>query len=697
MNNTDKHRIFNIRYDFLVCLFLVIAILAVYWQVRNYSFVNYDDSQYVTQNHNVQAGLTLESITWSFTAVQASNWHPLTWISHMLDCQLYGLEPGRHHLTNVLLHILNSLLLFLVFMRMTGKLWQSGFVAALFALHPLHVESVAWISERKDVLSTFFWMLSLWGYLRYVERPGVCRYLLLLFLFILGLMTKPMLVTLPFVLLLLDYWPLNRFQSGSSGDGNHSIQRPFDFGLVWEKIPLFLLSAVSSVITYIVQKSGGAVNSLAAIPFHDRIANAIVSYVSYIGKMIWPTNLAVFYPYPESVLLWKVAGAGLLLVVVPVVIFRMVRTKPYFAVGWLWYIGTLVPVIGLVQVGLQGMADRYTYVPLIGIFVIIAWGVPDFMPKWRYRRIGFTVTIAAILAIIMITTRLQIRYWSNSVTLFEHALEVTVDNCIVHAKLGEALAGQGKIDAAVRHYHEALRIKPDFVAALLNLGVALKEKGELNEAINCFSKVLRMKSNRADAHSELGDTLKIKGDFVGATKHYFEAIRIKPDRAKVYNNLGVVLALQNKGKEAIIRFSEALRIDPAYAGAYYNLGKVFANQGKIKEAILNYRKALSFSPYMPEILYNLSWILACHVDEKYRNGKEAVQLAETLCKITQYKQPLAFDALAAAYAETGRFEEAVLTAQKALKLALLYGPEELAPNLKKRLRLFQAGHPYREG
>nr|MBC8360831.1 tetratricopeptide repeat protein [Candidatus Desulfatibia profunda] len=486
MNNTDKHRIVNIRYDFLVCLFLVIAILAVYWQVRNYSFVNYDDSQYVTQNHNVQAGLTLESITWSFTAVQASNWHPLTWISHMLDCQLYGMNPGRHHLTNVLLHILNSLLLFLVFMRMTGKLWQSGFVAALFALHPLHVESVAWISERKDVLSTFFWMLSLWGYLRYVERPGVCRYLLLLFLFILGLMTKPMLVTLPFVLLLLDYWPLNRFQSGSSGDGNHSIQRPFDFGLVWEKIPLFLLSAVSSVTTYIVQKSGGAVNSLAAIPFHDRIANAIVSYVSYIGKMIWPNNLAVFYPYQKSILLWKVAGAGLLLVVVPVVIFRMVRTKPYFAVGWLWYIGTLVPVIGLVQVGAQGMADRYTYVPLIGIFVIIAWGVPDFMPKWRYRRIGFTVTIAAILAIMMITTRLQIRYWSNSVTLFEHALEVTVDNCIVHAKLGEALAGQGKIDAAVRHYHEALRIKPDFVAALLNLGVALKEKGELNEAINQF-------------------------------------------------------------------------------------------------------------------------------------------------------------------------------------------------------------------
>jgi tetratricopeptide (TPR) repeat protein len=509
-------------------------------------------------------------------------------------------------------------------------------------------------------------------------------------------MTKPMLVTLPFVLLLLDYWPLNRFQSGSSRDGNHSIQRPFDFGLLWEKIPLFLLSAVSSVVTYIVQKSDGAVTSLAALPFHDRIANAIVSYGSYIGNMIWPNNLAVFYPYPKSILWWKVAGAGLLLVVVSVVIFRMVRTKPYFAVGWLWYIGTLVPVIGLVQAGSQGMADRYTYVPLIGIFVIIAWGVPDFMPKWRYGRIGFTVTIAAIIAIIMITTRLQIRYWSNSVTLFEHALEVTVDNGTVHAKLGEALAEQGKIDAAVRHYHEALLIKPDFVVPLLNLGVALKEKGELNEAINCFSKVLRTKSNHADAHYELGDTLKRKGDFVGAIKHYLEAIRIKPDRAKTYNSLGVVLALQNKDKEAIIRFYEALRIDPAYAGAYYNLGKVFAKQGKTESAILHFQKALQKDPDMTQALYNLSWIAATAKDDKFRNGIEAIKLAEKLCKLQNYSQPLSLDALAAAYAEAGELDKAVKIARQGLNMALTQGPEELVCSLTKRLRLYQSGLPYRQ-
>ncbi|MGB2930536.1 MAG: tetratricopeptide repeat protein [Desulfobacterales bacterium] len=417
--------------------------------------------------------MTLESIKWSFTAIHASNWHPLTWLSHMLDCQIYGMNPGQHHMTNVLLHILNTLLLFLVFKRMTGKLWQSGFVAALFALHPLHVESVAWVAERKDLLSTFFWMLTLWSYTRYVERSEFNQYLLVVLFFILGLMAKPMLVTLPFVLLLLDYWPLRRFELGSR-DKNNSQQRRFNFALICEKIPLFLLSAASSIGTYLVQKSSGAVNSLAAIPFHDRIANAMLSYISYIGKMIWPHNLAVLYPYRESMSLWKVAGAGLLLVLVLVFVFRMLRTKPYLAVGWLWYIGTLVPVIGIVQVGVQAMADRYTYVPLIGIFIIIAWGVPDLIPKGRFRRIGLAAITMAILVICMITTRMQVRYWSNSTTLFEHALDVTDGNSVAHLNLGEALAEQGKINAAMKHYQEALRIKPSLFAPHLNLGVALK-------------------------------------------------------------------------------------------------------------------------------------------------------------------------------------------------------------------------------
>ncbi len=680
----------------LVCLFLVISILAVYWQVRNYPFVNYDDRSYVTQNQYVQDGLTLKSIAWCFTTVRSSNWHPLTWLSHMLDCQLYGMNPGQHHLTNVLFHILNTLLLFLVLKKMTGDFWQSSFVAALFALHPLHVESVAWVAERKDVLSTFFWIMTLWSYTRYVERSGFDRYLLVLLFFILGLMAKPMLVTLPFVLLLLDYWPLKRFQFEKSGYGNKSEQGRFPLSLILEKIPLFVLSSASSVATYLVQNISGAVSPLDALPFKVRIANAMVSYASYIGKMIWPHNLSVFYPYPKDILLWKIAGASFLLVAITVVVFMMAKTKPYFVVGWLWYIGTLVPVIGLVQVGMQAMADRYTYVPLIGIFITIAWGTPDLISKWRYKRIGLVAITTVVLTILMITSRLQIRYWSNSTTLFEHAINVTVDNSVAHVNIGEALAEHGNTEAAVRHFYEALRIKPDLVAPLLNIGVTLREKGKIDEAINHFLKVLLFKPDCVEAYSELADTLKKKGDFVGAVKYYLEAIRIKPDQAKLYNNLGAILAYQNKGKEAVGYFYKALQIDPTYAGAYYNLGKVFVNEGKIEDAILNYRKALSVNKDITQVLYHLSWILASHENIKYRNGEEAVNLAEKLCEVTQNIQPLALDALAAAYAETGRFNEAVLTAKKALNLTSKQDVETLAIGLKKRLELYQNRRPYHQ-
>jgi len=695
LKSTKKNTFFNVRPDILICLFLVIAILLVYRQVRNYSFVNYDDRQYVTQNHYVQAGLTLESIKWSFTAIHASNWHPLTWLSHMLDCQIYGMNPGQHHLTNVLFHILNTLLLFLVFKRMTGKLWQSGFVAALFALHPLHVESVAWVAERKDLLSTFFWMLTLWSYTRYVERSEFNQYLLTVLFFILGLMAKPMLVTLPFVLLLLDYWPLRRSELASRGESD-SQQRRFNLGLIYEKVPLFLLSALSSVVTYIAQESSGAVNSLAVIPFHIRIANATVSYGSYIGKMIWPHNLAVFYPYPESISSWKIAGAGLLLGGISVAVCKMARKKPYVAVGWLWYIGTLVPVIGIVQVGVQRMADRYTYVPLIGLFIIIAWGVPDILVRWRHKRIIASVSTTVVLSAFIICTWFQVKNWQNSITLFEHALNMTTNNSVAHINMGVALAGEGKMDEAARHYYEALRIKPNLTAPHLNLGVALKEGGNLSEAINHFKKVLGVKSDCAEAHYELGDTLNRKGDFTSAIEHYLEAVRIKPDYAKVYNNLGVILACQNKDKEAIGYFYKALQIDSSYAGAYYNLGKILTHQGKFKDAIYNYRQTLHFSPENTQALYNLSWILASHKDRKFRNGEEAVRLAQRLCKITQYQQPLALDALAAADAETGRFDEAVLTAEKALELALDNGPEELVQGLKKRLQLYGKRRPYRQ-
>ena len=696
IKKTQKNTFFNVRPELPVCLFLVISILCVYWQVRNFSFVNFDDRQYVTDNYHVQAGLTPESIRWSFTATHASNWHPLTWLSHMLDCQIYGMTPGHHHMTNVLFHILNTLLLFFIFKRISGSLWKSAFMAALFALHPLHVESVAWVAERKDVLSTFFWMLTLWCYAGYVERPRLDKYLLLILFYILGLMAKPMLVTLPFVLLLLDYWPLKRFQLRSLDIEKPAIERPFYFGLIREKIPLFLLSFASSIATYLVQKSSGAVDSLAVIPFHVRIANTLVSYVGYIWKMLWPHNLAVLYPYPKSIALWKIAGAGLLLMMISVFVFRMLRSKPYLAVGWLWYLGTLVPVIGIVQVGSQALADRYTYVPLIGIFIMITWGISDWVSKMRYGKIGFFTATAIILSLLMIKSRMQVKYWSNSITLFEHTINVTSENSIAQLNLGEALAEQGNMDKAVKHYKAALKTKPDLAGANINIGVYFREEGKLDKAIDHFSKVLNEKSDRAAAHCELGDTLEKKGELSGAVMHYLEAIRIRPGYAKAYNNLGIILAGQNKVEAAIVFLSKALQISPGYAGAHFNLGKIYANQNNPEKAIFHYKKALQFDPNMMQALYHLSWIRSTHEDEKYRNGKEAVNLAEKLCKITQYRQPVALDALAAAYAETGKFNEAVLTAERAHKMALMQGPESLAQGLEQRLKLYQNKIPYRQ-
>jgi tetratricopeptide (TPR) repeat protein len=633
IKKTQKYTFFSTRPELPIGLFLVISILYVYWHVRNFSFVNFDDQLYVTGNYYVQSGLTFESIRWAFKAVHASNWHPLTWLSHMLDCQIYGMNPGHHHMTNVLFHILNALLLFCIFKRISGSLWKSAFIAAMFALHPLHVESVAWVAERKDVLSTFFWMLTLWSYAGYVESSSLYKYLLLILFYILGLMTKPMLVTLPFVLLLLDYWPLMRFHLKSSDGENPAIKKPFYFGLIWEKIPLFLLSFASSIVTYFVQKSSGAVNSLDVVPFHVRIANALVSYVSYIGKMFWPHNLAVLYPYQMSIAWWKMIGAVLLLMMISVFVFRMFKSKPYLAVGWLWYLGTLVPVMGFVQVGSQAMADRYTYVPLIGIFIMITWGTSDWVLKRHYRKIVLFTASVIILSILVITSRLQVKYWSDSVTLFEHAVNVTSGNSTAQLNLGEALA---------------------------------------------------MKDN-------IG-----KEDLSRAVKHYLEAIKIRPGYAKAYNNLGVILADHNNVDAAIVFLSEALQISPGYAGAHFNLGKILSNQNDFEKAIYHYQKALQFDPHMIQALYHLSWILSTQEDEKYRNGKEAVKLATKLCKITQFRQPLALDALAAAYAETGKFNEAIFIAKKAHKMALVQGPATLAQGLEQRLKLYRNKMPYRQ-
>lgn len=580
------------RYSaFIVVLFLTITTVTAFWQVRNYEFVILDDDKYVTENSHVRDGLTWEGFVWAFTTMHANFWHPLTWISHMLDCELYGLDSGGHHFTNLLIHLANTLLLFLVLERMTGALWPSAFVAAMFALHPLHVESVAWVAERKDVLSTFFFVLTIGCYVRYVERPGINRYLLVLLSFALGLMAKPMLVTLPFVLLLLDYWPLGRFKFGQPS-GNSSAQaqksdRPNNhrssfLRLVVEKSPFFVLAAVSCIVAFLAQEHGGALRALNLFPIEVRIANAVIAYSGYIGKTIWPLHLAVFYPHPGMLPLWQVIGAGLFLVSTSVLVIRAAHSFAYLTVGWLWYLGTLVPVIGLVQVGDHAMADRYTYVPLIGLFIMITWGSCDISKIWRYRRIVLPISMGALLCASMIRTGFQLRYWQNSTTLFEHALDVTADNTLAHTNLGVILAGQGKLDEAVSHYSQALRINPDHLEARINMGAALAAQDKLDEAVAHYSHALHIKPDFAGAHYNLGNALVAQGRLTEAITHFHEALRIKPNDAEVHNNLGIVLAKQGKAEKAITHFHEALRITPGYTLARKNLEIVQTMQRESK-------------------------------------------------------------------------------------------------------------------
>jgi tetratricopeptide (TPR) repeat protein len=565
-------------HSIFIGLFLTVATLVVFWQVHNHEFINYDDNLYITENDQVQKGLSRESVVWAFTTTHASNWHPLTWLSHMVDFQLYGLNPKGHHLTNVFFHLLNTLLLFYVLQRMTGALWRSGFVAALFALHPLHVESVAWVAERKDVLSTLFWLLTIWAYTWYVERPRRTRYLLTLLTFTLGLMAKPMLVTLPFVLLLLDYWPLGRFQVdqldtalGAPTQASLSTRSVSSqtLRLIWEKAPFFALAAASSVVTFLVQKGGGAVRPLERFPITIRIANGLVSYVKYMGKMIWPSDLAVFYPHPGASLpIWQAVAAGLLLLSISIAVIRLAKNHPYLAVGWLWYLGTLVPLIGFVQVGEQALADRYTYVPLIGLFIIIAWGVSDIAAKWRYQRVVFIIAAGAPLLALMICTWRQLHHWNNSRTLWEYAVNLSPNDYYAYNKLGAALREQGKRDEAIAHFSQALRIKPDYVIAHNNLGALLIRQGKFDEAIGPLSQALKIKPDYEKAHNNLAVALYEQGKLNEAIAHYSQALRIKPDYAIAHNNMGDALARQGKLDKAISHFSEAVKINPDYADAH---------------------------------------------------------------------------------------------------------------------------------
>src|SRR5688572_19201451 len=464
----------------ILALLLAIGTLAVYWPARQFEFTNYDDEDYVYGNPMVMKGLTAEGVRWAFTTRFAANWHPLTWLSHMLDCEFYGVRPGAHHMMNVLLHTLATVALFFALLRMTRLPGRSAVVAALFALHPLHVESVAWVAERKDVLSGLFWILTMWAYVWYTERPGIVRYLLVAVTFALGLMAKPMLVTLPCVLLLLDYWPLRRLAG--------TLALPWR-RVILEKVPLFALTVASSIFTFLVQQKGGAVFPFAEkLSFGSRVASAFIAYVSYLGKTFLPEELAVLYPHPGSWPAWQIAGAALILLFITAVVIIFAKARPYLVMGWLWFLGTLVPVIGLVQVGEQYMADRYTYIPLVGIFIALVWGVSDLLARVEQRKVALGFAVVVVLAVCVVGTRRQLAYWENSIKLFARTVQVTGDNPTAQYNLAQALGVRGHLRESVPHYEEALRIRPNYPEALNNLGFTKALFGNYAEATNLYEK-----------------------------------------------------------------------------------------------------------------------------------------------------------------------------------------------------------------
>ncbi|MBW2182044.1 MAG: glycosyltransferase family 39 protein [Deltaproteobacteria bacterium] len=500
---SKKYILLNIRTEILIVLSIVVLILSIYIQVRGHNFIIFDDNVYVTENLQVQSGISLDSLSWAFGLKENTPmyWHPLTWISHMLDVQIYGLHPGMHHIVNLILHLLNSVMLFYVLKRMTGEIWKSAIVALLFAAHPLNVESVAWIAARKNVLSTLFWMLTILFYVRYTERPDLKKYVLTLMVFSLGLLAKPMLMTIPFVLLLLDFWPIKRLQIRNvcaeknekpkpigKREKSKVVSLPF---IILEKIPFILIALIVTSIAALSMQQSNIYISFESVPLKLRVENALVSYIIYIFRMIWPVNLAVFYPFPKTIAIWKTISAGILLVSASWLSFYFYRRKPYLLVGWFWFIGALVPVIGLVQAGLwPAMADRWAYVPLIGIFIILCWMMPEIFGKWKFKKYSLTIMAFIVISFLMFKTWSQVQYWSNSITLFEYTVKTTQNNSVAQNNLGSLYAMRGNIARAAKHFLETLRIDPKNKSAGNNLGRAYFITGRIDNAILQYKKVL---------------------------------------------------------------------------------------------------------------------------------------------------------------------------------------------------------------
>ncbi len=740
----------------MICAGLAGLTLAAFWPVTHAAFVNIDDPTYVASNVRVQQGLTWENVKWAFSTYYFSNWHPLTWLSYLADCELFGVNPRAMHWVNVGWHVANVLLLFGLLKRATGTIWPSAVVAALFAVHPLHVESVAWISERKDVLSTFFWITSTWAYCEYVRARCAGWYTAAIVLCGFGLMCKAMLVTLPFAWLLFDLWPLRRFDL-SAPDWLRALAK-----LVLEKLPFFALAAVTGFFTFVAQQTGESVIPFEPLSLTERVENGFISGARYLAKTFWPTQLAVFYPHPGEWPAMQFAGSLVLLAGVSAVAVFYIRRHPFLFTGWFWFLGTLVPVIGLVQVGGQSMADRYTYVPSIGLFVAVVWLVRRAAAHLPVAALGSVAAI--VLCLCTVLTYQQSQVWHDSVTLFTHAARVVPANSVVLNNLGSALleAGRtseadevfgraleldpedalalgnagnsllraGRLDEALVKYRKALDLKPDIPQLHLNAGLAFYRKSDLTNALEHYRRALQLNPFYVEAYINAGNSLMALGQPAAAATNYARVAKLKPDHAGAHYNLGHAALAQGQLRQAAERFGQATRADPEYAeahqqlavvwqrmgelnkaresleralelkpsdaGLHGHLGALLSQSGQAKQAIAAYRKAMELGPERAEAPNNLAWLLATHPDAEIRNGAEAVRLAESAVKLGGRQHAFLLGTLAAAYAEAGRFPDAIKAAEEAMDLAKKSGQEELVTKNLELLAAYREGRPWRE-
>jgi protein O-mannosyl-transferase len=707
------------RREWFICLALTVITLFAFWPVGRLGFILFDDHHYVTDNPNIQGGITIASVHWALTAVRTSNWHPVTWLSHMVDFQLFGLNPAGHHWVNLAFHVANTLLLFFVVRRLCGVVWRSALVAVLFGLHPTHIESVAWVSERKDVLSAFFFLLTLWAYARYAQRrsrvegrgsrvevavPALVSglwtldYALALFFFALGLMSKPMLVTVPVVLLLLDFWPLGRWRPRAAGDKTRLFFLPPATGnweqLILEKMPFAMLSLASCIVTVRAQDTGGSVVAADVLPWYWRVADALVFYTAYLGKLFWPVNLAIFYPYIQ-IPGWKFICSALVPVLLSIFCLGRIRSQPWMIVGWGWFLVMLLPVIGLVQVGMQSIADRYTYLPSVGLFLAVAWGMAVLASRSPGWRTGMTLLAAALIAGCLLDTRYQLHYWQNSVTLFHHAVEVTPeDDSMSNYMLGNAYAEAGNLDAAARCHRRTLQIAPDFVEAHDQLGKVLILQNKFTEAEAQFGEILQQHPDDANARKHLADALVREGKYAEADAEYANALMASPDDV-VINHARAIARLKAESATKLPGLYSALKLQPT-PELHVQIAIILAIKEEYPDAVTHYLEALQSRPDSLEALNNLAWLLATCADAQVRDGARAVKYAGRACELTQYRITPFVGTLAAAYAEAGRYDDAIVTAEKACALAVKSGEADLLKRNRELLILYRAHQPYRE-